>query len=216
MISPKVIAAVPAHNEVRTVGTVVASLVPLIAEVVVVDDASTDRTGERAREAGAVVLRNERSRGYDASIDSGFQEAAKRGADIFLTFDADQEHDTRDVSRILAPILEGRADIVAGERPHIRHWGEYLFATYTRLRFGIRDPLCGLKAYRRNVYEQIGFFDTKQSIGTELMIRGVKKGFRLVLVPITLHQRADTSRFYALNLRGNIRILGALLRIILI
>ena len=147
--SPKVIAVVPAHNEVRTIADVVKSLSAVVTDVIVVDDASNDGTGERAQQAGAIALRTRMSAGYDGAIGLGFTEAARRGADIIFTFDADGEHDAADVPKILAPILEGRADIVAGQRPQTRHWSEAIFAFYTRMRFGIRDPLCGFKAYRR-------------------------------------------------------------------
>lgn len=213
--SPKVIAVVPAHNEARTVDDVVRSLLPAVSEVIVVDDASGDGTGEIARQAGATMLRNETSRGYDGAIDRGFSEAARRGADIIMTFDADGEHDAKDIPTILAPILEGRADVVAGQRPRVRHWGEVIFASYTKMRFGIRDPLCGLKAYRRQVYDSVGFFDRVHSIGTELMLRARAKGYRIVLVPIVLHERMDDrSRFYFVRLRGNLNILGAMIRTI--
>ncbi len=124
-----------------------------------------------------------------------------RGAapDIILTFDADGEHDAADVPRLIAPIAEDSADIVAGQRPRMADFGEKIFACYTRLRYGIADPLCGLKAYRRSVYDAVGQFDTVQSIGTELMIKGLRKNFRLALVPIALHRRP---RHLALSTRA--------------
>ena len=184
---------------------------PLVSTVIVVDDRSTDDTARTAGDAGAFVVRHEKNTGYDDSLNDGFKAAASLGADIIFTFDADGEHDAADVPLVLAPLLQGTADIVAGQRPCVRHWGERIFAAYTRFRYGVSDPVCGFKAYRREVYEAVGFFDSFRSIGTELMIRGVGKGFRLALVPITLHERVDgRSRFYSFNLRGNMRMLRAL------
>ncbi|MFZ3043658.1 MAG: glycosyltransferase family 2 protein [Minisyncoccia bacterium] len=216
--SEKIVAVIPAYNEAKTIGTVVQELLSHVSEVVVVDDCSKDATSEEARAAGAVVLRHERNQGYDRSINDGFAEAAKRDATMFLTFDADGEHDANDVSRLLAPLLASTVDIVLSQRPGSRHWGERVFALYTRLRFAIPDPLSGMKAYRREVYDAVGFFDSVSSIGTELAIRGIKKGFRTALIPITLHERVagDRSRFYALNLKGNLRILRALWRVMFI
>lgn len=216
--SEKIVAVIPAYNEGRTIGAVVRGLLPRVTEVIVVDDSSSDVTIEEARRAGASVLRHERNQGYDQTVNDGFREAARRGADIFLTFDADGEHDANDIPRVLTPILVGKADIVLSQRRGRRHWGERLFALYTRLRFNIPDPLSGMKAYRRNVYDAVGFFDSVHSIGTELSIRGIKRGFRSALVPITLHERVldDHSRFYAFNLKGNLKILRALWRILFI
>jgi glycosyltransferase involved in cell wall biosynthesis len=213
----RVIAVIPAFNEAKTIAAVVQSLRAHVAEVIVVDDHSSDPTGEEARRAGAVVLRNDANLGYDGSINAGFAEAAHRGADIILTFDADGEHDATDVPRLVAPIAEDRADIVAGQRPRTTAFAEKLFALYTRSRYGIADPLCGLKAYRRSVYDAVGQFDTVQSIGTELMIKGLQKKFRLALLPIVLHRRVDdSSRFYARRLRANLKILRAAWRVFLV
>jgi hypothetical protein len=117
----------------------------------------------------------------------------------------------------LAPIAEGRADMVVGQRPRRAAFAEGIFALYTRLRYGIADPLCGLKAYRRSVYDAVGQFDTVQSIGTELMIRGLRKNFHLALVPIALHSRVDdSSRFYARRFRANLKILRAAWRVLFV
>ena len=214
MTSAKIIAIVPAFNEAKTIGSVISELMTRVSEVVVVDDCSSDGTEHAARAAGAVVVRHDENLGYDQSLNSGFAEAARRGAQIMLTLDADGEHDPSDVPRIIEPILTNSADIVLGQRPCTRHWGESIFGWYTRLYYGIRDPLCGFKAYRRAVYDSIGFFDSLHSIGTELVIRAMKRGYRVALIPITLRQRADTSRFYAFSLRGNIRMLRALMRVL--
>ena len=215
MTSPKIIAVIPAYNEEKTVGSVVRGLKPHVSEIILVDDHSSDKTAEAARAAGAVVIRQEKNLGYDASLNAGFKAAALRGADIFITLDADGEHDVRDVPRVLAPILSGTADISLGQRPRARHIAESIFSLYTRVHWGVPDALCGLKAYSRKVYDSVVHFDSVTSIGTELMIRGITRGFRFSLVPITLHSRAyDNSRFYAFNVRGNLRILRAMIRVL--
>jgi glycosyltransferase involved in cell wall biosynthesis len=213
----RVIAVIPAFNEAKTIAAVVAGVRAHVADVIVVDDHSADATSEEAKRAGAIVLRNATNLGYDGSLNAGFAEAAQRGAGIMLTFDADGEHDPADVPRLIAPIAEDRADIVAGQRPRLAGPAEKIFAFYTRLRYGIADPLCGLKAYRRSVYDAAGQFDTLQSIGTELMIKGLHKKFRLALVPIALHRRTDDgSRFYARRLRANLKILRAAWRLLFV
>lgn len=217
MTSPRIAVVIPAFREEQSVGAVVESLKPYASDIIVVDDQSPDATGAVAERAGATVIRHAVNRGYDASLDDGFKEAARRGAGIIVTFDADGEHEASDLPRLLAPILEGRADIVAGARTEARHWSEKLFALYTRTRYGVRDPLCGLKLYRREVYDRFGFFDSVRSIGTELMIRAARAGFRVVSEPITLHERVDgRSRFYAAAIRGNLRIVRAMLRVMFV
>ncbi len=207
----------PAYNESKTVADQVRALLPQVAHVVVVDDCSTDDTGKRAEEAGAHVVRHTENGGYDRSLDDGFKAAAALGADIIFTFDADGEHDARDVERIVGPIMRDEADVVAGARPYSRHWSEHIFAFFTRVFFGVPDAVCGFKAYRRSVYDSVGFFDSRGSTGTELMIRASRRGYRVTWLPITLHERvSDSSRFYALNWRGNFRILKSMWRVMFV
>ena len=89
----RVVAVIPAFNEAKTIAAVVTDLRAHVADVIVVDDHSADATGEEAKRAGAIVVRNAANLGYDGSLNAGFAEAACRGAGIILTFDADGEHD---------------------------------------------------------------------------------------------------------------------------
>ena len=209
----KITIVIPAFNEGRTIARVVQGVRPHASEVVVVDDGSSDATAAEAERAGAVVVRHKVNGGYDASLNDGFAEAIERGADIVVSFDADGEHRAEDVPRIVAPIASGLADVVAAQRKGMGSFAEKVFALYTRVAWGVRDPLCGFKAYRREVYERFGRFDTLRSIGTELMLRALHANFRLATIPIERSTRADVSRFYVRRLRGNLRILCAMGRV---
>lgn len=213
MDNPRIIAVIPAYNESATIADVVVNVKRFVQEVVVVDDCSKDATSEKARAAGAHVLRHETNAGYDGSIDDGFREAARLGADIIVTCDADGQHRPEDVQRVCEPVVRGETDVAIGQRPQVSRIGETIFAWYTRARFGIWDPLCGLKAYRRDVYDAVGHFDTLKSIGTQLMAEAWLKGYRLQTVPIIVLPRPDESRFYAKLFRANMKILAAAWRI---
>lgn len=208
-----VAAVIPAYNEASTIGPVVEGARSYVQEVIVVDDCSKDDTEARAKAAGATVVRNRTNKGYDTSIDIGIREALSRGADIIITLDADGQHRTGDIPCVIGPIVAGWADVVVTQRQRLTHPAEKVFALYTKLRFGIGDPLCGMKAYRRDVYEQFGPFDLLRSIGTELMARAKVGGMNIAVVPIEIRERADASRFYYRRLRGNLRILGAMWRV---
>jgi glycosyltransferase involved in cell wall biosynthesis len=209
----KVAAVIPAYNEASTIGVVVESACSFVQEVIVVDDCSKDDTEARAKAAGATVVRSEINKGYDTSVDIGMREALARGADIIVTLDADGQHKAEDIPRLISPIMAGEADVVLTQRPKLAHPAEKLFAWYTRHKFGIDDPLCGMKAYRRQVYERFGPFDSLQSIGTELMARAKIGGMNITVVPVEIRERADVSRFYYRRLRGNLRILEAMWRV---
>ncbi len=208
---------IPAFNESATIAGVIRSVKPFVDKIVVVDDGSSDSTGDEARAVGATVIRHEHNSGYDASLNYGIRFAFANGADIAVTFDADGQHASYDIPRMLKPIISGKADLVIAEPSGKKRLGEALFALYTSMRFGIRDPICGLKAYHKDVYQKIGHFDTLGSIGTQLTIEAVKSGFRLVSIPINLlpRQEGDGSRFYSKIFRGNLRILAAMVRVML-
>lgn len=198
---------IPALNEGATIVDVVEAA-GIYGVPIVIDDGSTDGTAELAKQAGAVVVSHKRSRGYDAALNSGFKEAVELGSEVIVTVDADGQHDPSLLPRFLEQIAAG-ADVVVGIRSRRQRFAEYLFAWYARFRFGIEDPLCGMKAYRTPLYEALGHFDSYRSIGTELMIFAAKNGFRISQIAFNVRERRDQSRFSRV-LAGNYKILRAM------
>lgn len=203
---------IPAYNEAGTIEGVVSDVVAVADRVVVVDDGSADDTGELAEAAGATVLVHEANKGYDRSLSDGVAYAAEHGADVIVTFDGDGQHDPADIERIVEPILADRASIVVGCRPEYARVAERLFALYAKWRLGVTDPLSGFKAYDVAVYEDIGSFDTYNSVGTYLLLVAERRGYTVEQIDIAIEQREGDSRFG--SLRGNLVILRALWRTI--
>lgn len=214
MDNKEVAIVIPALNEEATIGEVVEDAIRYVDKVVVVDDGSTDQTGSIAGEAGATVLRHNETTGYDQSIEDGFGYAIGNGAAIVITFDADGQHIADDIPSILRPIKEGTADVVVGRRPTRSRVSEQFFALYASYRLGISDPLCGFKAYRAEVYRDIGHFDEHKTIGTQLTFEAQKIGYDIEEVDISISDRADTSRF-GTQLKANMKILTGLGRLII-
>jgi glycosyltransferase involved in cell wall biosynthesis len=198
---------VPALNEERSIGAVV-ELCRRYGTPIVVDDGSTDRTALVAREAGATVVSHPANLGYDAALDSGFRQAADMGSELVVTIDADGQHNPELIGRFLA-LLEGEADVVIGARNQRPRLAEHCFAALTRLLYGIRDPLCGLKGYRISVYRALGHFDSYGSVGTELALFAARKGYRIAQVPVVVRDRADAPRF-GRTLQANWKIFRAM------
>lgn len=117
-MSPKdsVIAIIPAYNEHTRVGNVVRAALPYVQQVIVVDDGSTDGTGEAARQAGATVIRHVENSGAGAATMTGIEAARRLGAQVIVTLDADEQHDPADIPRLLEPIERDTADIVFANR----------------------------------------------------------------------------------------------------
>jgi glycosyltransferase involved in cell wall biosynthesis len=206
---------VPAYREAGAIGTVVAELRAL-APVIVVDDASPDDTGAQAEGAGAIVVTLPENRGYGAAIDAGFREAVERGFRQVVTVDGDGQHDPADVRRMVEQITSGDYELVIGIRPEVTRLVERACAVYARASFGVRDPLCGLKAYDTRYFGEYGGFDRRQSVGTELMTYALRHGARWTQWPIAIRARGNgDSRFYR-SLRGNARILRSLWALIVV
>ncbi|MCG6859403.1 MAG: glycosyltransferase family 2 protein [Salaquimonas sp.] len=198
---------IPALNEAATIGGIVASLRDS-GRVIVVDDGSTDNTGRIASDSGALVITHEVNRGYDAALDSGFARASELDCVYAVTLDADGQHPEAKIAEFVSALDQG-ADLVLGIRDQLQRFGESAFAFAARLRFGIRDPLCGMKGYRLDLYRSLGHFDSYSSIGTELMLYGAAKGARIVQVALETRERADAPRF-GRAFRANMRILRAM------
>ncbi len=201
---------IPALNEERSIGEVVKRSTQY-GRVLVVDDGSSDATASAAASAGAEVVRHAVNRGYDAALNSGFERAAALNVDAAITLDADGQHDPETLRDFIGALDRG-ADLVIGVRDRQQRISERLYALWARMLWGIRDPLCGMKAYRLAVYRDHGCFDSCHSIGTELAICGVARGFRSIQLPVPTRPRTGTSRF-ASTLRANYRILRALVRV---
>lgn len=203
----EIIAVIPALNEANTIERVIAG-VHLFHDVVVVDDGSTDNTGNLALRAGAFVVTHVRNRGYDQSLESGLLWALKEGYKYAVTIDADGQHNATTVSLFADELLAG-ADMVIGVRDCKQRWGESLFALISNIIWGIRDPLCGMKGYRLDLVRCAGCCNTYLSVGTELCIRAARSGCTIRQVPVTTCERHDLPRFGS-GLRANLRILRAL------
>ena len=199
---------IPALNESATIQGVIKA-VGTHYVLIVVDDGSTDNTAELARQAGAIVVSHEQNCGYDVALNSGFKKAAELGCEVVITLDADGQHDPALLQQFIDQIDAG-TDVVVGIRNKRPRFAEHLFGWYTSIRFGIEDPLCGMKAYRIAVLNALGYFDSYKSIGTELMIFAVQNGYRLGQVMFDVRDREGRSRFGRVIV-GNYKIIRAML-----
>ncbi|WP_064791837.1 glycosyltransferase family 2 protein [Shewanella woodyi] len=209
----KVAIVIPAFNEAQTIQAVINELNDKLTDVdiIVVDDGSSDETAAKAREMGVKVVSQDRNRGYSEAINRGFTYAAESGKyEYVTTVDADGQHDPESVLAVIQAASNADIDIVIGQRNEHARISEKVFGLYFRYKFGIKDPLCGLRLYRLSLFTQYGQFETFDSIGSELMTWALATGKRYLCVDVNIRDRADQPRFGS-GVKVNLRILKSLL-----
>lgn len=199
---------VPAFNEAQAITAVVRELSAYGAPIVV-NDGSTDNTGQLARNAGAIVVSHRTNRGYDKALASGLERAAAEGFDFAITADGDGQHIPIYVNTILHELARG-ADLVVGVRDRFQRFSEKLFSILSKRLWGISDPLCGMKGYNLSKLKYLGSLHSYTSIGTELLIRAVRSEWKISQIPIHTVDRKDQSRF-GVGVYANWMILRAML-----
>ena len=200
-----VIAVIPALNEALTI----AQLVKKASQhcpVLVIDDCSDDNTRALADNAGAKVLSNEQREGYAKSLNIGISWASQRNFDAVIFLDADGEHSPSLLPDFKEAIFVRNHDIVFGIREKIPRVTERLFGIWFRLRFGVLDPLCGMKAVKVSVWLKHGPIEEQNTIGTQMYFRALKSGASYTQLNVVGDKRTDGSRFGS-KFRANIKIL---------
>jgi glycosyltransferase involved in cell wall biosynthesis len=152
-----------------------------VDEVIVVNDGSTDGTGEIATRLGATVMANQLEQGYIGAIKTGFQRAT---GDIVVTLDADGEHDPNDIPDLLKLILEGKADLVLGRRERISRTSERFLNWLTNFRVKVSDSGTGFRAMKRELARKLNL-KGRCTCGI-LVLEANSYGARIAEVPVTL------------------------------
>lgn len=146
--STLITAIIPAYNEEKRIGQVITKAKRYVAEVLVIDDNSSDSTARVARAEGARVIVSDRNRGYLESIKKGFIEASNR---VLVTLDADGEHNPEDIPYLVQPILDDKADLVFGKRNRIPRISERFLSWLVNLKVKVSDPGTGFRALTREL-----------------------------------------------------------------
>jgi glycosyltransferase involved in cell wall biosynthesis len=199
----RVIAVVPAYDEEGAIGEVVAGVRALDDrfDVVVVDDASTDRTADAAAAAGATVVRLPYNLGIGGAVQTGFRFALERGYEVAVRLDGDGQHDPGELPKLLAPLEAGEADIVTGSRfaggdngyrpPLGRRIGIVFFARLVSLltRQRVTDTTSGFQALNRRGIALFAEDYPSDYPEVEATLLVLKHRLRLLEVPVQMRER---------------------------
>jgi glycosyltransferase involved in cell wall biosynthesis len=197
MAVPRIYVVIPAFNEARTIAGVVAGVVSAGYRVIVVDDGSRDRTYDVAAAAGAAaVLSHPVNLGQGAALQTGIAFALQQGADIVVTFDADGQHRTADVARLIAALHAHGADFALGSRflggavnqPLSRRILLKLATLFTRLTTGlsVTDTHNGLRAMTRRGASAIRLRQNRMAHASEILHQIAESGLKFVEAPVTI------------------------------
>jgi len=191
----------PAFNEEKVIGQVLTHLKDFLkglknlnSRIVVVDDASTDKTGRIVRKEGVIVLSHLINRGLGGALRTGLEYARIKGADIAVTMDGDGQHDPSDIKKLIQPILKGKAKVVIGSRllkgvkqiPWDRRLILWLSNWVTYLFFGVytTDSQSGFRAFSRRAIEKIKLRTQRMEVSSEFFGQIRKNNLKFTEVPI--------------------------------
>ena len=207
----KLIVQIPCFNEEATLPETIAAIPRRIdgidqVEILVVDDGSTDRTVEVARALGVHhVIRQTRNRGLAAAFRAGLDSCLKAGADIIVNTDGDNQYSGADIPRLVQPILDGRADIVVGDRQtqHVAHFSplkkalQSVGSKVVRRLSGVDvpDAVSGFRAMSREAAVRLNIV-SGFSYTIEMLIHAGRKRLAVASVPITINKVTRQSRLF--------------------
>ncbi len=214
----RVVVVVPAFNECESINRTVESVRQTAShlrssgvelDILVVDDGSSDGTGERARDAGATnVIRHRSNQGLGAAVRSGLRAAREGDYDIAVKFDADLQHDPADIPALLGPILADEADIVYGNRfealeyrmPLVRRAGNAAFSWLMKKLTGwpLKDSQPGILAVNRAYLSEFhlpGDYNYTQQI----LLDAYHKHMRFAHIPVRFRERRTGASFVSLR-----------------
>jgi glycosyltransferase involved in cell wall biosynthesis len=201
---PRIAAVIPALDEATSISGVVKSLEEhaFLSEVIVVDNASTDGTGEVAREAGARVVRED-TRGYGRACLAGA--LAAEDAEVLVFLDGDAADDPEDLPRVLEPLLAGDAELVIGSRALGEResgsmtwqqvFGNNLAAFLMRRIYGMEVTDMGpMRAIRRDDLLALDMSEMTYGWPVEMMVKSARAGYRYHEVPVSYRRRIGVSK----------------------
>ena len=216
--APKTCVIIPAYHEEAHIGDVVREVRDYCADVIVVDDGSSDHTAQEATAVGATVLTHIQNQGKGAALQTGFDYARENGYELAITMDADGQHAPSDIPAFLqayartgsVALVGNRMDHPAGMPGLRRFVNRFMSALLSRLiRQHVPDTQCGFRLYHRSAFPAEAYDRTSRRFAaeSEILLRLALAGHKIGAVTIQtiygsekskVRPLADTIRFVRL------------------
>lgn len=223
MITQRVAIVIPALNEEAALCRLLAELPRKFAQlIIVVDNGSTDATAAVARDAGALVV-SEPVRGYGRACLKGFETACNQGAELVVFMDGDGSDDPADLPIMLAPVSEGRADLVIGSRvskhaergavPPQARLGNWLVSRMISILYGVQlHDIGSFRVIRCSMLDALQMGEKTFGWPVEMLVKAAQARYRIVELPIHYRQRSHGRSKVAGTLAGSIKAAYYMLR----
>lgn len=199
--SPKIVVVLPAYNAEKTIKATYRDLPKdLISEVILVDDASRDKTVQKAKELGITIYVHPENRGYGGNQKTCYDQALKRSPDIVVMVHPDYQYDAKLVGVLCEPIVNGRAEIMLGSRIQTRHqvlaggmplWKYFAnraLTLFENLAMGLNlsEYHTGFRAYSKKVLSTIPYhrFSDDFVFDQQILISALSYGFNISEIPV--------------------------------
>lgn len=189
----KTVILIPAHNAADTISGVVNQIRQRGFSVVVVDDGSTDATFQRAKEAGADVLQNEKNLGKGAALCNGFRYILSKDFDAVITMDADGQHDPASLKDFIQKAESSGSTFILGDRMHrasgmpwIRVLTNKLMSWVLSKKTGqyVSDTQCGYRLIKKDLLTRMELRTSRYEIESEMLIEAARLGAKIESVSV--------------------------------
>lgn len=194
-MSAKLLVVIPALNAERSVGAVVRESKLVNDDVLVIDDGSSDRTGEMARDAGALVIRHDVNKGKGAALKTGFAYALENGFEVVVTLDADGQHLPHEIPKFMTAYEETGGDLIIGGRAHLfpqmlprRRFANRFSARSIAFasKTGVTDSQSGFRLYSAHLLRNVRLRTNGFDLESEVIVYAGCRRFKVVTIPIEL------------------------------
>ncbi len=195
--NPKIFIIIPAWNEEKNISSVLSSLIKNYENIVIVDDGSSDKTIEIAKQFPVTILKHIINRGQGASLQTGNEYAISKGADIIVHFDGDGQFLIEEINDLISPIINENYDIVLGSRfmgkeskiPWLKKnilfkIGKIVNKTFFNIK--TTDPQSGFRAMTKNTAKKIKIEHDQMAHCSEILHKSFKHKLKIKEVPMTV------------------------------
>ena len=214
--APRIVAGMPMYNEEETIGTVVTMALRHVDEVICIDDGSSDSSARIAEACGATVIRHRGNQGYGAALKTLFKTTRDSDTDVLVVLDSDGQHDTKDIPKLIQPILDEEADFTIGSRfveggegndmPAYRRLGIKVITAASNLTsdLDIKDTQSGFRAFSRKAIDRLRFDADGMELSLEMLEDAKEKQLTIQEVPTVIRYDVPKgSNFTAISVHSS-------------